>query len=265
MGSQVRRTWRAIFASWKADLAGAAEYRMDLITGVAISTIWLGISIAPVLIVAAHTDGAGGWTTPRLLLLQAVWYLLDAVVWVVLIVNVGYWDEHVRRGTLDGLLLRPVNSLLMCSLSRIHPPDLPKIVLAIGLGVVAIAMGGGPVGVLPTVAFLVATCCSLVLMWALGVLCNYKVLTHVQFDGWSALFAAQNASRVPIPLYGPLLRVILTAVIPIAFLATVPAQLFFGDASLWMALVAVALAIGATRLASFLWRRELLRYSGAMG
>ena len=144
-------------------------------------------------------------------------------------------------------------------------PDIPKVVLAVGLGVAAIVLGGGPIGVLATVAFLVSTLSAMVLMWAIGVLANYKVITHVQFDGWSAMFAAQNAARVPIPLYGTALRILLTAVIPLAFLATVPAQVFFGDVGIWVAGVSVALATGAIVLCSRLWNRELRRYAGAMG
>lgn len=263
--AQSRRTVRVLLACWRADLAAAGEYRVSLITGTVVSTLWLGISVAPVLVVTAHTDDAGGWTLSRLLFLQAVWYLVDAVVWVILTQNVWQWEDHVRLGTLDGLLLRPVNSLVMCSLSRLHVPDLPKVVLALGLGAWAVALGGGPPGVLPALAALVATLSALVLTWSMGVLANYKVLTQVQFDGWTAFFAAQNLARVPIPLYGPVLRVVLTAVVPIAFLATVPAQLFFGDVSLWLAAVAAAIATGAIALTSVLWKRELLRYTGGMG
>ncbi len=258
-------TLRVLSTAWRAELAGAAEYRGDLVIGTIVTTIWLGISVAPVLVVALHTGDANGWTLPKLLFLQAVWYLLDAVVWVVLIVNVGYWEDEVRVGQLDGRLLRPVNSLALCSLSRLHVPDLPKVVLAFGLGALAIALGGGPAGWLPSLAAAVSIASALVLTWALGVLANYKVLTHVRFDGWSVLFAAQNLARVPIPFYGPFLRIVLTVVVPIAFLATVPAEIFYGDASAWLALVAVALAVVSVRLTAVLWRREVGRYAGVMG
>ena len=258
-------TLRVLWAGWKAELAGAAEYRVDLVIGTIVTTIWLGISVAPVLIVALHTDDANGWTLPRLLFLQAVWYLLDAVVWAFLIMNVGYWEEHVRLGLLDGKLLRPVNSLVVCSLSRVYVPDLPKFVLAFGLGVVAVALGGGPPGWVHALAAAAAIGSAMVLMWAIGVLVNYKARTHVRFDGWPALFAAQNLARVPVPFYGEVLRAVLTAVVPIAFLATVPAQLFFGDVAPWFGAVAVVLAAAAIRVTWYLWRRELGRYAGVMG
>jgi ABC-2 type transport system permease protein len=258
-------TARVVLAGWRSELAGASEYRVDLVIGTLVTTLWLGVSVTPLLLVAAHTDGAQGWTLPRLLLLQAVWYLLDALVWALLIMNVGFWEEQVRTGTLDGVLLKPVNSLVLCSLGRLYVPDLPKVVLAVGMATVAIVLGGGPQGWVQSVAALVATGSALVLTWAIAVLANYKALTHVRFDGWSALFAAQNLARVPVTFYGPVLRVVLTAVVPIAFLATVPAQLFFGDASRWLAVVSVAVAGGAVWLTSTLWRRELGKYAGAMG
>lgn len=257
-------TLRVLLAGWRAELAAAAEYRADLVIGTFVTAIWLGISVAPVLVVALHTDDAGGWTLPRLLFLQSVWYLLDAVVWMVLVVNVGYWEDQVRLGLLDGLLLRPVNSLALCSLRRLHVPDAPKVVLAIGLGAVAVSLGGGPVGWRSTLAAAASIVSALVLMWAIGVLANYKALTHVRFDGWAALFAAQNLARVPTTLYGPVLRVVLTAVVPIAFLATVPAQVFFGDVSAWLGLVSVALAAAAVAGVAALWRREVARYAGVM-
>jgi ABC-2 type transport system permease protein len=258
-------TWRVLRAGWKADLAGAAEYRADLVIGSVVTTIWLGISVAPVLVVALHTEDANGWTLPKLLFLQAVWYLLDALVWAFLIMNVGYWEERVRLGLLDGQLLRPVNSLVLCSLGRVYVPDLPKVALAVGLGTVAVVLGGGPVGWLQSLAAAASIASALVLVWAMAVLANYKALTHVRFDGWAALFAAQNLARVPVPFYGPVLRVVLTVVVPVAFLATVPAQLFYGDAAPWLAVVSVVLAVAAVRVTSFLWRREVARYAGAMG
>lgn len=262
---RARRTLRVLWWGWKADLAGATEYRVDLVSGTVVSAIWLAISVAPTLIVASHTGDASGWTLPRLLFVQAVWYLLDAVVWMLLMVNVTEWSTAVRMGTLDALLLRPVNSLVLCSLGQLNVQDIPKVFLALGLGGWAVALGGGPVGLLPTIAALIAVCAALVLMWAVGVLANYKAISQVSFDGMFALFAVHNLARVPVPLYGPVLRALLTAVVPVAFLTTVPAQLFFDDTSLWLAVVAAGLAAAAVALTTRLWQAELRRYSGAMG
>jgi ABC-2 type transport system permease protein len=102
-------------------------------------------------------------------------------------------------------------------------------------------------------------------MWAGGVLANVKSITHVQADGMFALHAAHNLARVPTSLYGPVFHVVLTVVVPIAFLTTIPAELFFGLRSVWWLVVSIALTAAVVWVTSRLWHRELRNYSGAMG
>jgi ABC-2 type transport system permease protein len=102
-------------------------------------------------------------------------------------------------------------------------------------------------------------------MWAVGVLANYKATSQVWFDGMFALQAAHNLARVPTPLYGPVLQVLLTFVVPVAFLCTVPAQVLFGDVDLRWGAAAVLITAFVLWGTSKLWNRELRNYAGAMG
>jgi len=262
---RVPRTLRVLWWGWKAEFSGAAEYRADLFSGTIVSAAWLAISVMPMLVVSAQAPPTAGWTLPRLLFLSAVWYLMDAILWMLIMTNCRRWSFAVQNGTLDALLLRPVSSLVLCSLGSIYVQDLPKVALAIGLGTGAVIAGGGPSSAVACLAAVAAIGCACCLMWAAGVLANYKALSQVQFDGMFVVTAMHSLARVPTPLYGPTLRLVLTAVIPVAFLATVPTQIFYGAAGLWMALVAVALSAGVVMLTSRLWRRELRHYTGAMG
>lgn len=256
-------TIRVVLASWKAALLAAAEYRTDLIIGIFYNSIWLGVSIAPALVVFEHVDAAGGWTLPRLLFVAALWYGLDAIVWMLLIPNIAMWPELVRSGEMDMILLRPIDGLVMASLGTLRPQDVPKLMWAVGLAGWVALTGEAPASALAMAASLLAMLCAVVLLWAIGVLGYVKVLTSVQFDGSTFLHAPHNMSRVPVPLYGPTLRFVLTALAPVAFLTTVPAELFFGTRSAWMALVAVAIAAAAALLARLAWRHQVSRYTGA--
>lgn len=260
----LRHTLLVLWSGWKATLSGAAEYRGDLVAGTLVSLVWLGVAAVPSIVLSLHTDGAGGWTLPRLMYLLAVWCLMDAIMWIVVVPNIGQWGEHVRTGTLDAILLRPVHSLVLCSLRSIGVQDLPKIGLAIALAALAAVQGGGPTSPLALVASVVCVVCGAVLMWAVGVLTSFKVLSQVQFDASFLLHTGLNLARVPVPLYGQVLRVVLTWVVPVAFFSTVPAQVFFGMAPLWMAPVAVALTVLLVSVTVFAWNRELRRYSGAL-
>ena len=260
----LRHTLLVLWSGWKATLSGAAEYRGDLVVGTLVSLVWLGVSAVPSIVVTLHTDGAGGWTLPRLMYLLAIWYLMDAVMWIIIMPNIGQWGRQVQTGALDAVLLRPVRSLVMCSLGTLGVQDLPKILLAAALGVGAVVRGGGPASVGALVASLVCLLCGLVLMWAFGVLTSYKVLTQVQFDASFLLHAGHNLARVPTPLYGRAIQVLLTWVVPVSFVATVPAQMMFSMASAWMVVAAVLVTTAVVLLVVVLWNREVRRYSGAM-
>lgn len=259
-----RHTLRVLAWEWRATLQGAAEYRTDLVTGTLVSVLWLAISAVPSLVVSLHTDGAGGWTLPRLMYLLAVWYLMDAVMWIVVMPNISAWGEMVRTGTLDAILLRPVDSLLLASLRTFGVQDAPKILLAIGLGVASVAAGGGPQGAWAVLGSVVCVLCGMVLMWAAAVLACVRTLSQVQFDASFLVHAGLNLARVPVPLYGGVVTVLLTWVVPVAFVATVPAQVMFGMVTPWVVLAGVALAAAAVGLAVLAWRSELRRYAGAM-
>src|SRR5690606_27087947 len=139
-----RHTLRVLAWEWRATLQRAAEYRTDLVTGTLVSVLWLAIFAVPSLVVSLHTDGAGGWTRPRLLYLRAVGHLMDAVMSIAVMPNIPTWGEMVRTGSLDAILLRPVDTLLLASLRTFGGQDAPKILLAVGLGVASVAAGGGP-------------------------------------------------------------------------------------------------------------------------
>lgn len=258
------RTIRALWWGWKAALSSAAEYRVDMVTGTIVSTVWLCIAITPMLVVSANSAAAPGWSLPRLLFLQAVWYLMDGLLWMVALPNAWTLSSSVRDGQLDATLLKPVDSLALCTLGRLEIQDVPKIVLGVGLGVWAMVAGGGPATPLAAAGTVVAIVCALCLLWSVTVLTHYKAISQVEFDGSFALHAVHNLARVPTPLYGPVIHVLLTVVVPVAFLTTIPAQLLFGELPPVVAIACMGVALLAIRLTAFLWRRELRHYTGAM-
>ena len=60
MNREVGRTVRAVWWGWKAEFSGAAEYRADLVSGTFVSAVWLGIAVAPMVVVSQHNGGAPG-------------------------------------------------------------------------------------------------------------------------------------------------------------------------------------------------------------
>ncbi len=255
-------TLRALLAGWRAELAAAAEYRGDLVVGTLVSAVWLALAVIPAVIVFTHVNIASGWTLERLLLVQAVWYLMDGVLWIVMQPNLWALGEQVRSGDLDFYLLQPGSALARTTLTRIRPGDLPKAAFAVALAVFAIVRGVDVDAA--GIAFgLVAVGCAVVLMWAIAVLSHLPAITAVQFEASFAMHAAHNLARIPVSFYGRLVSTILTFVVPVAFLSTIPAEIFFGASGVRELAGAVGVAAGAIAVTAAVWKRQVSRYTGA--
>ena len=258
----MRVTLRALVVGWKAEFAAAAEYRADFVIGTIISAVWLALAVIPAVIVFIHVNVAAGWTLERLLLVQAVWYLMDGIIWIVVQPNLFNLSEQVRSGDLDFLLLQPGSALARMSLTRLNVADIPKALLAAGLAVFAIVRGID-VSVGSVLFGLVAVAAAVVLMWSVAVLTHVKTITAVQFNASFAMHSAHNLARIPVAFYGRLLSIILTFVVPVAFLSTVPAEVFFGAGGWLQTAAAVAVAAVGVLLTVAAWRHQISRYSGA--
>ena len=73
-----------------------------------------------------------------------------------------------------------------------------------------------------------------------------------------------QAGRWPVGIYPGWLRVTLTAIVPVAFAVTVPAEALAGRLTAANLALACAVALASWRFVSrWFWQRGLRRYSGA--
>jgi ABC-type uncharacterized transport system permease subunit len=263
---RVQHNFRVLLACWRLDFKAAAHFRWDALLGVLVSITWMFFAIAPVLVAGQYLGGTTGWTGARLLFLSAIWYWMDAVMWVFAEAGIRQLTTDVRQGRLDGKLLQPCSSLVRCMLGgSMNIPDIPKFAIAIALGTWAITHGALPGGPMSLLGFVVALLAASVILWVVAVLSIYKVITLMEFDGRSAMYAVHNLSRVPTDLYAPGLRLILSSVFPVVLITTVPAHVFFGWGSWWLPLISVAVASVAVAVLRLAWRREIRDYAGLQG
>jgi ABC-2 type transport system permease protein len=172
--------------------------------------------------------------------------------------------EHVRVGTLDFHLLKPVNTQFLVSTRHLKVIRGADLLLGLIVVIVGLVQVGEQVGVAQALMFTV----SLVFGWTLvySLLLGLVTLSFwfVRVENLLAIFwAFTEAGRFPVDVYPLWLRVSLSTVVPIGIAVTAPANVIAGR----MDWVAVALLGAGTVLtvgiASALWRWGLKSYTGA--
>jgi ABC-2 type transport system permease protein len=248
---------------WFSAVAAEMEYRLNFVAAAITSGVGLIGSLFTLSLFFRVPGGElGGWTWEQALLVMGLFTLMQGVSAMLLGPNLNRLVGHVQAGTLDFVLLKPIDSQFWISLRTISPWGMPD--LLAGLGVLGYAAWRLQLpwtavltGLLPGVAA-VAVLYSLWFILAATSIWFVKVgnVTHV-------LSSFLEAGRYPLSAYPLVLRVVFTLIVPVAFITTVPAQAMLGQASLrWLGAAAV-LAVVLFAVARAFWRFALRHYTSA--
>ena len=258
----LRLTGRYIAASVQEQLAYPANFWISVLH----SVLNLGTGVLGVIVLFSQAETVKGWTFPSALALLGVYLVLNALR--SLFIGPSFdalagLDGAVWTGQFDFTLLRPVDVQFQASFQRWRP--LAGIDLALGLGVVvAAAVQLGETIPLGRVAvFCLSLMTGLLILYAILlafaglVFWNPTVLYTWVFN---AIF---QMARYPVGLYPGWLRLVMTWVVPVGVMTTVPAQALTGDLPAGSLFGSVVLALGFLVGATVLFRTGLRRYAGA--
>lgn len=261
----VRRYVHILGICWRAALSEQLEYRADLVAKAVMSAFWLVWAGVGVSVYFRFTGDIAGWTYPEVLVVVGLFFTVNGLRQAFLAPNLDLVRDYVRHGTLDQILLQPVDSQVLVSLRHVGMSNLADPVLGLAMVTVGCVLHGRGVGPGELAAFALLMVAALVLLYALVLALMALSVRLVGVDDLGIVaFSVVELSRFPVQAYGEPLQTVLT-VLPVAFLTTLPAQALLGRLDPAMLVVAPAVAALALTAGSLYWRRVLRDYTGAGG
>ncbi len=209
---------------WLAGLRGALQYRTDTLIIIVMALVFQGTGFAFAWVVLTRFEAIGGWTLGEIAFLYGLRLIVHAVAGVLAGPFFGL-EWQVRSGEFDRYLVRPVSPLLQFMTQSVQVSVLGDLLggLAIflaanaltevdwtplSIGYLLLAIAGGALVELA----------SRILIGAL----TFRTLTSAPFMFLSDSVFSTYANY-PLSIFGSILGWIFTFVIPIAFLAYLPA------------------------------------------
>ncbi len=237
------------------------------------------LGIAAVGIVFGHVRAIGGWSFDQVLFLYAL-AMVARSLWHLFMVNCLNLPYYVQRGTLDRLMVRPVNILFQVYADYLDNDDWGEAVIGlVVLGTLSVRLGlvgvGPEVGLarsLTNVLWLAVIALSgTAIFAAIHLAANTTSFWLVQAGAVSQLvWQVDGFSRYPLNVYSRPLRFVLSWLLPFGFINFYPAHLFFGPSGvpeggglLWVARLTPLVAAAAFGLAYRFWQAGLDHYQGA--
>jgi ABC-2 type transport system permease protein len=258
------RYLRLLGVQLRASLQVTLQYRIDFLIGAFMAVFWMAWNLGPMLVIWARRPSVAGWTLPEALLVTAWFMLLKAILEGGVQPSLLAVVEHIRKGTLDFVLLKPADAQFLVSTQKFEVNQIVDALGAIGLMIYAfLAMHKAPHAADLAVAVLL-TLASAGLLYALAIFVVSAAFWVVRLDNLIYLFnSIFDAARWPATVFRGLWRIFFTFVIPLALMTTYPALAVLGRLSARTATFALGGAIGFIILARLVWLRAIGHYTSA--
>jgi ABC-2 type transport system permease protein len=254
--------WHFLRASLQQELA----YTTNFIFHLFYSLLGLTTGVIGIAVLFSQIENIGGWTFASTLSILGVFMTLSALRGMFISPSLDAlagMDGDVWTGNLDYHILRPIDLQFVASFRRWQPFAIFDLILGLGVIGFAISQLSNALTFVQLLSFVASLLLGLVVLYSLLLAFAGLVFWSPGFlFGW-VFDGIYEMARYPVNLYPSWIRLILTWVVPVGVMTTVPVRALTGmltpELFIGSLLLAIAMFVGAT----ILFRLGLSRYASA--
>lgn len=242
------------------------QYRADFIVGLVLSAFWTSSALVPLFVLFGDRQSVLGWTWAEALLVVGWFNLLKGVQSAIIQPSMQLAVEHVRKGTLDFVLIKPADAQFLVSCGRFDFNRLSDTVV----GVAILAFGLAHLGRLPSpLAFLqtiLLFVCAVAILYSIWVMVMSLAFLFVKVDNLTYLFSSiYDVARWPSSVFRGVFSFVFTFVLPLALMTTYPALALLERIASSQIAGAVGGAVFFLTASRMVWKAAIARYTSAGG
>jgi ABC-2 type transport system permease protein len=239
------------------------EYRLNLAMNAVNAALTFAVGLTVLYVLFQQAGDVGGWTFLEALALFGVFLFFEGLIDLFLYPNLSKLPDYIRTGALDFMLLKPISMQFQVSFRYASLWQVPEVFL--GLGLIAYSMAA--LGVLTldgAVLGFVFLAAGAAILYAIWFMLTTTAFWLVKVGNIPELFhSIFAAGRFPISAFPAWMRILLSFVVPIAFITTVPAQAALGRLDWVTGLESLAIAGIFLAISRAFWRLAVRNYTSA--
>ena len=257
------RYWRIYRSFVVSSFARELEFRANFLAKVGQNVVWIFFFILILLVIYRNTDSVAGWSRGDAFVLAATCFFMNAV-FQALFLSLNEIPEQVRRGTLDFVLTKPIDTQFWVSTRKFNFDQIGTIFA----GLVMIVYGSVIAHIHPNAAqwaaYFLLIVAATVIFYCFNLILMTTGIWLVRVDNlWVLGDTVMQIARYPLDIYSTGLRAMLTFVVPLAFLATIPARQLKDHFDPLMLALGVAWALAFFVISRWFWNFALRHYGSA--
>jgi ABC-2 type transport system permease protein len=254
---------RVAAAQFRLGMLRALQYRVQFWTEGVLGVVWSLMGIAPLLVAVQARGEVAGWGVGGLMVLTGMFTIMSGIYGALVQPALAESMAHIRRGSLDYLLLRPVDSMISCLTSMYSPWRILEVLVGIGL----VAYGVHREGVFAWRSLALGMSLGIlgvIILYAMGVLILAASFRALRLENLTFMLEAMlDFGRWPLGVFRGLLKAFFTFMFPLAVLTTFPAEAILGRLDEGTLALASAVTLAFAVVGRFAWIRSIRNYTSA--
>jgi len=245
-------------------LASELEYKTNILIDLITAILSLIGSIFLLSIFFQSNGNIGGWKFEEALIIQGIYTILNGITNTWFNPNLTEIVKHIREGTLDFVLLKPIDSQFFISLKKLNPSGFLEIMLGFCLLFYCIRINQINLNLSFLTLSSITISCSICILYSLWFFISTTTIWFVKT--WNAIEVLRSflyIGRFPLNSFSFSLRIFFSVFIPIAFITTIPSEVFLGLSQFWKILLEVFVAVVFLFSSRKFWLFALKFYSSA--
>ncbi|MDC3019949.1 ABC-2 family transporter protein [Prochlorococcus sp. AH-736-E15] len=245
-------------------LASEFEYKTNIITDLITAILSLIGSIFLLSIFFQNNNIIGGWEFKEALIIQGLYTILNGITNTWFNPNLTEIVKHIREGTLDFVLLKPIDSQFFISFKKLNPSGFLEIILGFCLLLFCIRINEINLNLSFLTLSSITIFCSISILYSLWFFISTTTIWFVKtWNATEVLRSFLYIGRFPLNSFSLSLRIFFSVFIPIAFITTIPSEVFLGISQIWEIMLEVSVAIVFLIASRKFWFFALKFYSSA--
>ncbi|WP_202404123.1 ABC transporter permease, partial [Paenibacillus sp. OT2-17] len=201
-------------------------YRADFWVEVISDLLFQATNLIFILVIFMHTDSLGGWSENEVVFVYG-FFMVPYGLFSCFVNLWNFSERYIVKGELDRVMTRPAYNLFQIFLENVDPPALVGSVI----GLIIMGISGAQMDLAMEwwfVPALIILSLSAVAIYT-GI---YTILTSLSFFSDAPtgiiplMYNIQGYGRYPVTIYNRAIQVVLTWILPFAFVGVYPASLF---------------------------------------
>lgn len=239
------------------------ENRWNAFGSIVNSLISLILLIVFINIYFTYTKDIAGWDKYQVFLVGGLFRTSFSLFYIFFLRSINWIPRYVQKGTLDLFLTKPVPSQLVISFRLIRVPEVLPVLGGLILVYYSVINLGG-FSIVHWIALLVGLLLGNIIMYGIYFSLATLSIFMGRFAGLTDIFyIIREPLAYPVDFLGKNVSLILTFIVPLGFIVTIPASLFLGKSPVWFLGLAIFFAGISLGFSIWFWNFALKHYTSA--